>query len=192
MHSSPLGASSQDASAPIELKRQWGWIVAFGVLLVLAGLVILQRVLLATLSGIYVVGIIMIIAGVIEIINGFGMRSWDKSFFWIVIGVLYIIAGFAVIQNPVLAAGVLTLLLGAGLVAAGIVRFIMAFQLPDNAPRFLVGASGVLTFIIGVIILAHWPTSSLWVIGTLLGVDLLVAGVSWISEGLALRTQGAH
>lgn len=171
----------------IELRKKWGWIVAFGVVLVAAGLAVLYQVLLATVTSMYVVGVFMIIGGVSEIIYGFGMRSWGKFFLWIVIGVLYVIAGVAILQNPLLAAGVLTLLVGAGLAAAGLVRFFLAFQLPDNAPRFLVGVSGLLTLAVGAIILAKWPASSLWAIGTLLGVDLLMAGASWIGEGVALR-----
>lgn len=170
-----------------ELHKKWGWIVAFGALLSLAGFVALGSVVLATVSSVLVVGIAMIVGGVSEIIHGFAMRSWKKFFLWIVIGLLYVIAGYSVFQNPLLAAGFLTLLLGAGLVASGLVRFFLAFQLPENAPRFLVGLSGVVTFALGAIILAQWPVSSLWVIGAFLGVDLVFAGASWIGVGFALK-----
>lgn len=181
------GRLPADLGETAELQKNWGWMVAFGVLLALAGFVALGSVLLTTLSSVLVVGIAMIVAGVGEIIHGFAQRCWKKFFLWMLIGILYIVAGVSVFENPLLAAGVLTLLLGAGLVASGLVRSFLAFQLPVNAPRVLVFFSGVLTLAIGAYILAQWPASSLWVIGTFLGVDLVFAGASWIGVGAALR-----
>jgi len=182
--SDPLPAHLGDDA---ELKRNWGWMVAFGVLLALAGFVALGSVLLATISTVLVVGIAMVVSGVGEIIHGFAMRQWKKFFFWIVIGLLYVVAGACVFRNPLLAAGFLTLLLGSGLVASGLVRSVLAFQLPVNTPRVLVFFSGVLSLAVGAFILVQWPASSLWVIGTFLGVDLVFAGASWIGVGLTLR-----
>jgi uncharacterized membrane protein HdeD (DUF308 family) len=170
-----------------ELQKNWAWMVVFGALLSLAGFVALGSVFLATLSTVLVVGIAMMVSGIGEIIHGFAMRSWKKFFFWILIGLLYVGAGFCVFQNPLLAAGVLTLMLGAGLVASGLVRAVLAFQLPTHAPRVFVFFSGVLTLAVGALILAQWPGSSLWVIGAFLGVDLLFAGASWVGVGLAMR-----
>jgi aquaporin Z len=184
--SSPHSLPADFAETP-ELQKNWGWMVAFGLLLALAGFVALGSVLLATFSTVLVVGVAMIVSGAGEIIHGFAMRSWKKFFFWIVIGALYIVAGFCVFQNPLLAAGFLTLLVGAGLAASGIIRSVLAFQLPVSAPRVLVFFSGILSLVVGAIILAQWPGSSLWVIGTLLGVDLLFAGVTWIGVGFGLR-----
>lgn len=182
-------ADRRDTAPP--LREKWGWNVLFGALLVLAGLIALISVVPATLVSVLVVGFAMLAAGVFEIFHAFFVRSWEKFFLWFVLGVLYIIAGFAVIENPGLAAGFFTLLLAAGLIVAGAVRTFLAFKLPSDAPRVLVGLSGVLAFLVGLIILLHWPFSSLWVLGTLLGVDLIFAGLSWIGLGLAHRDEAA-
>src|SRR5947209_588135 len=65
-------------------------------------------------------------------------------------------------------------------------RLILAFGLKDNAARVWVALSGAVTLLLGMMILARWP-SSLFVLGLFLGIDLVVAGVSWISTGMALR-----
>ena len=91
------------------------------------------------------------------------------------------------IRNTLIISIFWTLLLGAGLVASGIMRIILAFQLKDGAPWGWVAVSGLITLLVGVLILAQWPVSSLWVLGTFLGIDLLFAGVSWLVVGLALR-----
>ena len=175
------------AAEAAPLHKNWGWMVAFGALLALAGFVALGSVVLSTIATVLVVGVAMIVSGLVEIAYAFAMRSWKKFFLWIVIGLLYVVGGGAVVQNPLLAAGFLTLLLGAGLFASGLVRIFLAFQLPKNAPWALVALSGAVTFLLGGVILAQWPVSSLWVLGVFLGVDLIFAGASWMGFGISLR-----
>lgn len=175
------------------LREKWGWMVAFGAFLALAGFVALGSVVGSTIATVLVVGVSMIVSGLVEIAYAFAVRCWKKFFLWILIGLLYVVGGFAAVQNPLLAAGFLTLLLGAGLVASGLVRTFLAFQLPKHAPWVFVALSGVVTLLLGGVILAHWPVSSLWVLGTFLGVDLIFAGASWMGFGISLkRAQGAQ
>jgi aquaporin Z len=181
--------SSIDYSAAeaAPLREKWGWMVAFGALLALAGFVALGSVVTATVATVMVVGVAMIVSGVVEMVYAIVVRSWKRFFLWSLIGLLYFIGGIEVINNPMLAAGFLTLLLGAGLVASGLIRIFLAFQLPKDAPWGFVVFSGVVTLLLGGIILAHWPVSSLWVLGTFLGVDLIFAGSSWMGLGLSLK-----
>src|SRR5208283_2601838 len=86
-----------------------------------------------------------------------------------------------------LAAALLTLVLGAALVASGIMRIVLAFNMKEGTPWIAVVFSGVVTFLLGLIILAHWPVSSLYILGLFLGIDLVFAGVGWIGVGLGLK-----
>src|SRR6202008_2130559 len=134
-----------------------------------------------------VVGLMMIIAGVPEDFNAFQVKSWGKFLFWALLGGLYIIAGFATLENPRLPAAVLTLLLGASLIASGLVRLFLAFSMKRETPWIWVALSGVITLLLGGIILAHWPVSSVYTLGIFLGIDLIFAGASWIGLGFGLR-----
>jgi uncharacterized membrane protein HdeD (DUF308 family) len=169
------------------LRAKWGWIVALGTIYVLVGLIALYSVVTATVASVFVVGIMMLIAGVAEVINAFQVKSWGKFFLWILLGVLYILAGFVTFENPLLAAALLTLVLGAALVASGIMRIMLAFNMKEGTPWVGVVFSGVITFLLGLIILAHWPVSSLYILGLFLGTDLVFAGVGWIGVGIALQ-----
>ncbi|MFO1149146.1 MAG: HdeD family acid-resistance protein [Alsobacter sp.] len=182
---SPLGPSL--GSALEALRGRWGWIVGIGVLLLVFGMVALGSVVTATVASVWTVGLMMILSGASEMAHGFAMKTWGKSILWIILGLLYGLAGVFTFMNPLLAAGVLTLLLGAGLVASGIVRIILAFQMKSCQPWIWVVLSGLVTVLLGGMILAHWPASSLYVLGIFLGIDLVFAGVSWIMMGLALR-----
>jgi uncharacterized membrane protein HdeD (DUF308 family) len=169
------------------LHGKWGWIVALGVVYMIAGFIALGSVVLATVVSVTIIGVMMLLAGVFEIVSAFQMKTWGKFFVWILLGVLYAIAGIIAFDDPLLVAGVLTLMLGAALVATGIVRVVLVFQMKGGAPWAWVAISGLITILLGVIILMHWPVSSLYVLGIFLGIDLLFAGASWISLGLMLR-----
>jgi uncharacterized membrane protein HdeD (DUF308 family) len=175
------------ASGLEPLRAKWGWIVALGVVYFIVGIIALGSVVIATAASVLVVGIMMIIAGVMEVIHAFQIKTWGKFLLWVLLGALYIAAGIIAFANPVLAAVVLTLMLGAALVASGIVRIILAFGMKGGTPWIWVAVSGVITLLLGLLILARWPVSSLYVLGIFLGVDLILAGASWIGIGLGLK-----
>ena len=173
------------------LRSKWGWIVALGVVYVVAGVIALGSVVMATIATVWLVGIMMLLAGVFEVIHSFQIKSWGRFLFWLALGVLYIIAGFVAFDNPLLTAVWLTLILGAALVASGIMRIFLGFNMQGGTPWGWVVASGVITLLLGIIILIHWPVSSLYVLGIFLGVDLVFAGASWIGLGLGLHNAPA-
>ena len=183
------GFGTTQSLAPLHAK--WGWIVALGIVYLVAGVIALGSVFAATVASVLVVGIMMMIAGVAEVINAFQIKTWGRFFFWLILGILYIVAGFVAWDNPLLTAVWLTLFLGAALVASGIVRIFLGFSMQHGSPWMWVVVSGLITLLLGVIILAHWPVSAVYTLGIFLGVDLVFAGASWISLGLALRNAPA-
>lgn len=182
-----MASALESVPGGAELKARWGWIVALGVLFLIGGIVALSSLVTATVASVFIVGIMMTIAGVAEIIHGFRMKSWGQFFWWIVIGALYVVAGFIAFTNPLLASAALTLMLGIGLIAAGVFRGVLAFRLRQESGWVWVLISAIITVIVGLIIVAGWPATSLFTLGIFLGVDLLFAGVAWIFSGLALR-----
>ena len=115
--------------------------------------------------------------------------GWGRFFLWVIGGFLYLLVGLFCILNPTFVLPLLTLFLGAGLIAAGVVRGYLGFQLPADQPRAMVFLAAVVTILLGLIIVTHWPADSIWVLGTLLGVDLLFNGAGWVSFGLGLRAR---
>ena len=171
------------------LRGKWAAITAFGVLLVVLGFAALFFSLIATIVTVTLNGVLFLIAGGAEIGIGMHSRTWGRFFLWVIGGLLYIAIGLLCIVNPILASVALTLVLGAALIAAGLVRAFLAFQLPADQPRALVFLAAAVTILLGLIIVSHWPLDSIYVLGTLLGVDLLFHGVGWVSLGVGLRPQ---
>jgi uncharacterized membrane protein HdeD (DUF308 family) len=186
-----LGGSAGAAQELAPLRAKSGWIIALGVVYSIAGFIALGSVAMATVATVFIVGIMMLLAGVAEIISAFQVKSWGKFVLWILLGILYVVAGFATFENPLLAAAILTLVLGVALIVSGIMRIVLAFGMKQGMPWMWIVLSGVITFLLGAIILAHWPVSSVYVLGLFLGIDLVFAGAGWIGLGLGLRRQRA-
>jgi uncharacterized membrane protein HdeD (DUF308 family) len=193
MNAMASSAHTPSASSPTPglqpLRAKWGWIVALGVIYVIVGLVALGSATIATAASVLVVGIMMVVAGIAEVFNAFQVRTWGKFALWLLLGALYIFAGIITFQNPLLAAVLLTFMLGVALVISGAMRLIIAFAMKESTPWAWVALSGAITIILGLVILARWPVASVYVLGLFLGIDLVIAGASWIGIGLDLRAR---
>jgi uncharacterized membrane protein HdeD (DUF308 family) len=190
MSSAANGSHPPSLGGAIEhLRGRWGEIVAFGALLVVLGLAALCFTLPSTVATVTLNGVFFLVAGVAEIGVGAHAKSWARFFLWIVGGALYLIAGIICIINPIFASLALTLALGAGLIAAAAVRAYLAFQLPADSGRYMVLLAAAVTFLLGLIIVGRWPSDSVYVLGTLLGVDLLFHGIGWATFGFRLRSR---
>ena len=112
-------------------RAKWGWFVALGVLLLIFGGIAFGNLFIATVASVYVVGSLMLAAGIVEIAHAFGVKTWSRFFYWLLNGLVYAIAGFLAFYNPLLASAILTFLLavaggwvamGAGLTAGALVE----------------------------------------------------------------------
>lgn len=170
------------------LRDKWGWIVALGVIFMLAGVIALGSVLMATVSAVYIIGIMMIMAGVTEIVTAFNVKDWGKFALWMLLGLLYVAAGVIAFLNPFAAATILTLMLGVALMIGGIVRGFLAWHVREaGKPWGWVAFSAAITILLGLMIVLQWPYSSFYVLGVFLGIDLIFIGSSWLMIGLALK-----
>jgi uncharacterized membrane protein HdeD (DUF308 family) len=174
--------------AIVRIRHKWGWFVAFGALTALLGLATLgYLVVVGTIASVYMIGLAMIVAGGVEIGVGFKAKSWGWAAAWILAGLLYVVAGAFAFARPLDAAIGFTFILGAILVVTGLVRIFAAFRL-EHGPKTMLMVAGIVTTLLGAMILASWPASGLFVLGTFLGIDLLFYGISWIAFGLRLKS----
>ncbi|MFZ1962621.1 MAG: DUF308 domain-containing protein [Roseiarcus sp.] len=171
------------------LSGKWCAIVAFGALLILLGAAALVFSFAATVATVTLNGVFFLVAGAAEIGIGMHAQGWRRFFLWVIGGVLYLAVGVICIINPVFASLALTLALGAGLIAAAAVRAYLALQLPADHPRGMILVAAAATALLGLIIVIRWPSDSVYVLGVLLGVDLLFHGAGWVTFGMGLRAR---
>ncbi len=180
----PLQTNKQIISA---LRAHWGWFVAIGIALLVLGAIALIHVLAATLVSVLFVGILMLIGALGQLIQAWRVKNWSGFLVWSLSGLLYAAAGVVAIVNPLAGAALLTLLLGATLIGAGAFRLWVWFNNRGQQGWGWLGFSGAVTFATGLVIAIGWPANSLWILGLLLGFDLLFQGWSLLFAGLALR-----
>jgi uncharacterized membrane protein HdeD (DUF308 family) len=174
------------------LHAKWGWIVALGIIFMIAGVIALGSVVMATVSAIYVIGIMMIMAGVTEIATAFSVKDWGRFALWMLLGLLYVAAGVICFFRPFEAAAIVTLMLGIALMIGGVVRGFLAWSVREaGKPWGWVAVSALITLLLGIIIIAKWPYSSAYTLGIFLGIDLIFIGSSWLGIGLALKKRAA-
>jgi uncharacterized membrane protein HdeD (DUF308 family) len=169
-----------------ELRRNWGWFLVIGILLILVGCVALSYSFLATIASILFFGYLLLGTGVMEILGVFYVRKWSGSFLHLLMGVLDILIGLIIVAHPLRAALALTLFIAVFLVIGGIYRLFSAVSL--QFPHWGFAAfSGLISILLGAMIWSEWPVSALWFIGMCIGIDLVFRGASWVSLALRLR-----
>ena len=172
----------------IPLRRSWGWLMAEGIVLIVLGVIGLGAVALLSLASAIWFGAMIFVGGIVVLIDAFRHQGWRSRLWHILIGVLYLAVGVMTFMNPLVATASLTLLAGAALVATGVLRLVVAFQNRELPYWGWVAFSGVLSLLLGGMILAQWPGSSLWVLGTFLAIELIFQGWAAIALARAIRS----
>ncbi len=167
-----------------ELKKNWGWFLALGVLLIVLGAVAIGRAWLVTLVSMVFFGWLLIIAGVVEAVHSFWrQRNWSGFFLDLLTGLLYAVVGLLVVSNPLQTSAALTLLISVFLIFGGVFR--IAAALSVRYPHWgWVLLHGIVQLALGVMIWRHWPVSGLWVIGFFIGIEMFCNG--WTLVMLAM------
>src|SRR5262245_997104 len=175
-----------DIRIPAEIIRNWGWFLAFGVALALLGIFAIVRSVTATVVSMLFFGWLLLIAAGVEIIQAVMVGKWAGLFQHWLHAALFGVLGAMMVWRPVVTAEIITLLIGAFFLVAGLFQLITPFvvSLPNWGWHAL---NGLITLALGVLVLAQWPVSGLWVIGLFLGIELLVYGGAWIALALNLR-----
>ena len=88
-----------NAEAMPELRHKWGWFVALGVLMLIAGAIAMANLFAATVVSVLYVGALMLIGGIFEIIHAFGVKTWGRFVWWLGSGILYAVAGIEAVAH---------------------------------------------------------------------------------------------
>ena len=170
-----------------ELRKNWGWLLVLGIVLLLLGIIALLDSVVVTAISVIFFGWVLVIAGVVETVQAFRHRRSGHLFLHTLNAVLSIVVGIMLLLSPLAGALVLTLVLAVYFTVAGVFRMLTALSLRLPGWGWAL-FNGTVTLILGILIWMHWPATGLWVIGLFIGIDLLVVGWSQIMTALAVRT----
>jgi uncharacterized membrane protein HdeD (DUF308 family) len=169
-----------------QLHRSWGWFVALGLLLILLGVICVLGEVATTVISVLVLGWLLLLSGIVALVHAFQTRTWSGFFLYLLSAVLRGLTGFLLVRYPLAGAFSLTLLLATLFIVGGVFRLVGALSL--RFPMWgWTAISGVIALLLGVMLLAQLPASSLWFLGLAVGIDLIFEGSGLIALGSALR-----
>jgi len=177
----------------VEKARKFtGWYILAAVLFILLGLFAIIEPATAAVGIALLVGWLLIFGGVAHLIGTFRGGGAKRVLFQLLSAVVFLIAGFYVLAHRELAVGTLTALLALAIFAEGVFDIITYFRLQREHPSGWMLLNGIVALLLGGLIWVQWPSSSAWAIGTLVGVNLVVTGISRLMFGLAGRRLIKH
>jgi uncharacterized membrane protein HdeD (DUF308 family) len=173
-------------------RRFSGWLIAAAILFIVLGAFAIIEPAVAGLGVALLVGWLLIFGGVSHFISAFEGGGARRVLFQILAGVVFLLGGYYLLNHPLLALGTLTLLLAAVILIEGVCEIVTYLRLRDEQASGWMLANGILALVLGGMIWLQWPSSSVWAIGTLVGVNLLFTGITRLMVGLTGRRLIRH
>ena len=175
-------------STPADFVRQAStWSIVWGVLLILFGMLAVGSPFVAAVAVSVVVAWLIILAGVVHLILAFHAHGAGSLIWKLLVGLAYLFFGVYLIMHPLLGVASLTLVLGSLFLIEGVLDIVLFFRMRSMRGSSWVLIDGVITVLLGLLIYIHWPSSSIWAIGTLVGVSMIISGITRVMLSLAAR-----
>jgi uncharacterized membrane protein HdeD (DUF308 family) len=170
-----------------EIRSSWGWFLFFGIVLVLFGAICVVGNIAATFATVLVLGWLLIASGILSLIHAFQVHNWNGFFLFFLSALLRGFTGYVLIRYPYGGAAGITLVVASFFIVGGLFRATGAAML--RFPRWEWATfSGILSFVLGVMLLTSLPVSSVWFLGFAIGLDMIFDGASLISLATAIHT----
>lgn len=170
-----------------EIRSSWGWFLVLGVLSIVLGLGCIVFNVSATFATVLVFGWILLIGAVVGLLEAFRARSWRGFLLYLLPAIFRGVTGYLLVRYPLMGVETLTLMLASFFIVGGVFRAIGSAV--AKFPRWGWAVfSGMLTTVLGVMLLAQMPISGLWFIGFAIGVELISAGIAEIGFATAIHT----
>jgi uncharacterized membrane protein HdeD (DUF308 family) len=171
---------------PHELVQYWGWFLVFGIALLVLGVAAVARSVTATIASMLFFGWLLLLAAGIEIVQAIMVGQWSGFFYHLVAAILFAVMGLLLVTRPMISAEALTIVIAAFFLIGGLFQLIASLATTPPGWGWQV-ADGIITFVLGMLLLAQWPISGLWAIGLLIGINLIFFGSAWIALAFRLR-----
>jgi uncharacterized membrane protein HdeD (DUF308 family) len=156
-----------------------------GILLIVLGVVAILFPFLTTIAAKLVLGWLFLFGGIVQIIHAFSAHRWSAFFLSLLVGVVYVLAGGWLVFFPLAGILTLTVLLAAMFIVEGALEIGMAFRIRPQEGWVWMLVSGIVAVAVGLLIIAQLPTSAIWAIGLLVGINMISSGWAYFFLALA-------
>jgi uncharacterized membrane protein HdeD (DUF308 family) len=172
-----------------ELTKNWRQFLFLGITLVVLGVIAISAASSATVISVILLGSLLFFAGLVvmfDTLTFWRNKKTNGFLLHLLLSILYLCVGVMLMFNPVQSSLSITFLLGLFYIIVGVFRIGLASSI-KIAGWSWAWMNGVITLIIGILILISWPASGLFIIGLFIGIDLLFYGLTYITLALAAR-----
>lgn len=170
-----------------DIKKRSSWSILMGVLTAVLGAFLIAYPMATATITTLLLGWVLIFAAIAHFVFALHSQAVGKFFLKVLQGAIYGIAGIALAFFPITGVAALTALLGALLCAYAVVAIVAAFQARPVEGWGWFLFDGLVSLLLGILLLARWPSSSLWAIGTLVGLSVLMGGIARIIIAAKIR-----
>ena len=167
-----------------------GWLVAGGILSLVVGLLALSSPILFSFLIVRLLAVFVLVGGVISLLVTIFGKEIPTRGLNAVFAVVRIVAGSALLYCIPSGLHVLTLVFAVYLMVEGVFGIFGAFKIREQSGWTFVLLNGIVTLLLGVMVYAHWPSGSVWILGFFFGISLLVHGLALLMLGL--RSQNSY
>jgi uncharacterized membrane protein HdeD (DUF308 family) len=169
------------------VKKVSGWVIAMSIVFIILGIMAIVEPEVAGLAVTLLVGWLLIFGGVTHLIAAFSGGGPGRVIWHVILGLIYAAGGVFYLMHPGLGLTTLTLLLAGIILAGAVLEFMAYFNGAKEKGSGWLLVNGLIALVVCALIWRHWPSSSAWAIGTLVGVNLLMTGISRLMLGMAAR-----
>jgi uncharacterized membrane protein HdeD (DUF308 family) len=160
----------------------------FGIVTIIIGIMAIAAPLITGLSVVFLVGLLVLAGGIVRMIWAIRADSLDKGIIGFVIGILTLLGGAILVTDPLVASGILTILLAAYFLVDGLFEVVAAFRVRPASGWGWLLVCGAVSILLALLIWQQFPLSGAWAIGVLLGIKLLLVGMVMIGVGTIPRS----
>jgi len=161
--------------------------ILWGVSLIILGMLAVGSPFIAAVAVNVFIAWLIVLAGVVHLTVAFHTREAGSLIWRLLVGLAYVFFGVYLIAHPALGVVSLTLVLASLFLVEGILNMVSYFRIRSLRGSSWVLIDGIVTLLLGLMIYAQWPSSSAWAIGTLVGVSMILSGVTRVMLSLAVR-----
>ncbi len=170
-----------------DIHQATTWSIVLSVLMIAAGVLAIFSPAIAGVAVTALFGWLLILSGILHLAYAWQAGRAGAVVWEILVGILYGGAGFYLLAHPVAGLASLTMVLAIYLVIEGVLEFILAFQLRPAPGSGWLLFDGIVTLALAAMIGSAWPISSVWAVGTLVGVSMFFSGISRLMTSVAVR-----
>jgi uncharacterized membrane protein HdeD (DUF308 family) len=169
-------------------SKSRGWLMTCAILSLIVGLLALSSPLFFSFLIVRFLGLFALVSGVISLLVAIFDKEVAPRGLNAVFALVRIGAGLALLSCARSGLNLIMLIFAVYLIVEGIFDIFGALKMREHRGRVFMLVNGIITILLGLMVYAHWPSGSAWILGLFFGINLIFNGFSQLMLGLSAPT----